>query len=68
MALGKIFKWLLGGAGFGEAKNSGWRNAIAGGISEKFAFKTPIIADNNQRYTRRADVLLSACVDHARHW
>jgi hypothetical protein len=42
-------KWLLGGAGFGEAKNSGWRNAIAGGISEKFAFKTPVIADNNQR-------------------
>jgi hypothetical protein len=42
-------KWLLGGSSYGEAKNSGWRNAIAGGISEKFAFKMPIIADSNQR-------------------
>jgi hypothetical protein len=42
-------KWLMGGSSYGEAKNSGWRNAIAGGISEKFAFKMPIIADSNQR-------------------
>jgi hypothetical protein len=42
-------KWLLGGSSYGESKNSGWRNAIAGGISEKFAFRTPIYADSNQR-------------------
>jgi hypothetical protein len=42
-------KWLMGGSSYGEAKNTGWRNAIAGGISEKFAFKMPIIADANQR-------------------
>jgi hypothetical protein len=42
-------KWLLGGSSYGEAKNSGWRNAIAGGISEKFAFKMPVIADSSQR-------------------
>ncbi len=42
-------KWLLGGSSYGEAKNSGWRNAIAGGISEKFAFKMPVIADSRQR-------------------
>jgi len=42
-------KWLQGGSGFGEAKNSGWRNAQAGGISEQFALRMPIFADYNQR-------------------
>ena len=42
-------KWLLGGGGYGEAKNSGYRNAIGGGISEKFNFRAPVFADNGQR-------------------
>ena len=42
-------KWLQGGSGFGEAKNSGWRNAQSGGISEQFALRTPIFADFGQR-------------------
>jgi hypothetical protein len=42
-------KWLQGGSGFGEAKNSGWRNAQSGGISEQFALKTPVFADYKQR-------------------
>jgi hypothetical protein len=42
-------KWLQGGSGFGEAKNSGWRNAQSGGISEQFALKTPVFADFRQR-------------------
>jgi hypothetical protein len=51
-------KWLMGGSSYGESKNSGWRNAIAGGISEKFAFKTPVYADSNQR-SNAADYLYS---------
>jgi len=42
-------KWLQGGSGFGEAKNSGWRNAQAGGISEQFSLRTPIFANILQR-------------------
>ncbi|MDH3531768.1 MAG: hypothetical protein OEO82_02505 [Gammaproteobacteria bacterium] len=42
-------KWLQGGSGFGESKNSGWRNAQAGGISEQFSLRTPIFADFSQR-------------------
>ena len=42
-------KWLQGGSGFGEAKNSGWRNAQSGGISEQFALRTPVFADFGQR-------------------
>ncbi len=42
-------KWLQGGSGFGEAKNSGWRNAQAAGISEQFALRMPVYADYNQR-------------------
>jgi hypothetical protein len=42
-------KWLQGGSGFGTAKNSGWRNAQSGGISEQFAMRAPIYADFNQR-------------------
>ena len=42
-------KWLQGGSGFGEAKNSGWRNAQSGGISEQFTLNMPIFADYNQR-------------------
>ena len=42
-------KWLQSGSGFGEAKNSGWRNAQAGGISEQFALRTPVFADFKQR-------------------
>jgi len=51
-------KWLQGGSGFGEAKNSGWRNAQAGGISEQFALRMPIFADYNQR-GNQADYLYS---------
>ncbi len=42
-------KWLQSGSGFGEAKNSGWRNAQNGGISEQFSMRAPIFADFNQR-------------------
>jgi hypothetical protein len=42
-------KWLQAGSGFGEAKNSGWRNAQPGGISEQFSFRMPVFADINQR-------------------
>jgi hypothetical protein len=42
-------KWLQAGSGFGEAKNSGWRNAQSGGISEQFSLRLPIYADFNQR-------------------
>jgi len=42
-------KWLQGGSGFGEAKNSGWRNAQSGGISEQFTLQTPVYADYGQR-------------------
>jgi len=41
-------KWLQAGSGFGEAKNSGWRNAQPAGISEQFSFRMPVIADQNQ--------------------
>jgi hypothetical protein len=51
-------KWLQAGSGFGEAKNSGWRNAQAGGISEQFAVRMPIFADYNQR-SNQADYLYS---------
>jgi hypothetical protein len=44
-------KWLQGGSGFGEAKNSGWRNAQSAGISEQFALRTPVFADYLQRGT-----------------
>jgi len=42
-------KWLQAGSGYGEAKNSGWRNAQAGGISEQFSLRTPVFADYGQR-------------------
>jgi hypothetical protein len=42
-------KWLQGGSGFGEAKNSGWRSAQSGGISEQFTLNMPVFADYNQR-------------------
>jgi hypothetical protein len=41
-------KWLQSGSGFGEAKNSGWRNAQPGGISEQFSFRMPITSDKAQ--------------------
>jgi hypothetical protein len=41
-------KWLQGGSGFGEAKNTGWRNAQPGGISEQFSFRMPVLPDKNQ--------------------
>jgi len=41
-------KWLQSGSGFGDAKNSGWRNAQAGGISEQFNFGTSVFADHRQ--------------------
>jgi len=42
-------KWLQGGSGFGQAKNSGWRNSQSGGISEQFTLQMPVFADYNQR-------------------
>ena len=51
-------KWLQSGSGFGEAKNSGWRNSQNGGISEQFALRAPIFADINQR-GRQADYAYS---------
>jgi len=42
-------KWLQGGSGFGESKNSGWRNAQAGGISEQFTLRMPVFADFRSR-------------------
>jgi hypothetical protein len=41
-------KWLQAGSGFGEAKNSGWRNAQPGGISEQFTLRMPVLPDKNQ--------------------
>jgi hypothetical protein len=41
-------KWLQAGTGFGEAKNSGWRNAQPGGISEQFSLRMPVFADLQQ--------------------
>ncbi|MHC4066365.1 MAG: hypothetical protein ACYSUI_17955, partial [Planctomycetota bacterium] len=41
-------KWLQAGSGFGEAKNSGGRNAQPGGISEQFSFRMPVLPDKNQ--------------------
>ena len=52
-------KWLQAGAGFGEAKNSGWRNAQPGGISEQFSLRMPISADANQA-GNRADYAYTA--------
>ncbi len=49
-------KWLQAGSGFGEAKNSGWRNTQNGGISEQFSLRTPVTADLGQR-GRTADYL-----------
>ncbi len=40
-------KWLQGGSGHGRAPNSGWRNAQAGGISEKFTLTVPVITAVN---------------------
>jgi hypothetical protein len=51
-------KWLQSGSGFGEAKNSGWRNAQSGGISEQFALRMPVYADYNQR-GNQADYAIS---------
>ncbi|MHC4091751.1 MAG: hypothetical protein ACYSVY_16040, partial [Planctomycetota bacterium] len=45
-------KWLQGGAGFGEAKNSGYRNAQPGGISEQFAARLPLRVVDNQAGTK----------------
>jgi len=42
-------KWLQAGSGFGEAKNSGFRVAQPGGISEQFSFRTPLFSDYGQR-------------------
>jgi hypothetical protein len=39
-------KWLQAGSGFGQALNSGWRNAQNDGISEQYAFKVPVNSDN----------------------
>ncbi|HSP78627.1 MAG TPA: hypothetical protein VLQ93_08870, partial [Myxococcaceae bacterium] len=36
-------KWLQGGSSFGQAPNSGWRNAQAQGISEQFTFQVPLL-------------------------
>jgi hypothetical protein len=57
-------KWLQAGSGFGEAKNSGWRNVQAGGISEQFSLRTPIYADIGER-SNRADYAytMNASVD-----
>ena len=52
-------KWLQAGSGFGEAKNSGWRNAQAGGISEQFSLRMPVFADIQQR-GNRADYAYTA--------
>jgi hypothetical protein len=41
-------KWLQGGSGHGKAPNSGWRNAQAGGISEQFTLRVPMITAVNQ--------------------
>jgi hypothetical protein len=38
-------KWLQAGSGHGAAKNSGWRNSQAAGISEQFTLSTPVITD-----------------------
>jgi len=51
-------KWLQAGSGFGEAKNSGWRNGQPGGISEQFSLRTPIFADISER-SNRADYAYS---------
>jgi len=40
-------KWLQGGSGHGMAKNSGWRNAQNGGISEQFTFTASVLPQMN---------------------
>jgi hypothetical protein len=42
-------KWLQAGSGHGMAKNSGWRNAQPGGISEQFTLSTPVLPVDNNR-------------------
>ncbi len=42
-------KWLKAGSGFGRAPNSGWVNQSSGGISEQFAFASPVFMDFSQR-------------------
>ena len=42
-------KWLQAGSGHGTAKNSGWRNAQAGGISEQFTLTSPVLPVDNAR-------------------
>jgi manganese oxidase len=42
-------KWLQAGSGHGSAKNSGWRNAQAGGISEQFTLTSPVLPVDNNR-------------------
>lgn len=42
-------KWLHTGSGHGSGKNSGWRNAQAGGISEQVTLTTPVLPVDNTR-------------------
>ena len=42
-------KWLQGGSGHGAAKNSGWRNNTAAGISEQFTMMSPVLPVDNAR-------------------
>jgi hypothetical protein len=41
-------KWFQAGSSFGEAKNSGFRNAQPTGISEQFTFRQPVLAEKSQ--------------------
>jgi manganese oxidase len=42
-------KWLQAGSGFGQAKNSGWRNNQANGISEQFTLMAPVLPSDQNR-------------------
>jgi manganese oxidase len=42
-------KWLKTGSGFGRGPNSGWVNQSSGGISEQFAFASPVFMDFSQK-------------------
>jgi manganese oxidase len=42
-------KWLQAGSGHGMAKNAGWRNNQAGGISEQVTLTSPVLPVDNAR-------------------
>ena len=60
-------KWLQGGSGFGQAPNSGWRNAQMAGISEQYTFAAPIVM-NADTASATADYLYTVSTGFEGYW